>query len=707
MSFGFSVSDFISITQLARNVYKRCRDARGEYRDLSRDVDSLYLVLCKVRDEAERPESLLNRQDSPQELDKLIRNCEEVLKQLSALVKKYGHLGKERPGVWERMKTPKGADLAGLRGKLTAQTAALSVYLETLGLGGIGRTEKKVDDVGNQLPGIKDAINNMAAEMRAGRREGSVMTTHTDDDKLVWREFRRELISEGYSSKVIGRFKESIKTYIKELEKQGLLDEKGVDSDHSLSDKEVESATCKTCSALLVECTCHNSAGKDYHREEYLVTVPDEADEGKQDLSLPTRITALVVAEEVYRKCNSRMPTVLHLNDMVMALRSALQSNNLDYSEIDFRGDAKNGIIWRHWRLDKCFGACFAVLQSVEDFINTYQSFNTEEERLEWSVSSNMEELADQLMTRTSELRSWRPVGCPSPYEPRLCVTCKLEVEFCHCERSIRPLRGLIGFCKVLKGESKPPTSQRIWTIPGWDISYRPPGWEPNERPAGWAVSREFEGRYFFIDPHAQGKEQRTFWNPPIMERNPSKALPAGWKRLVSATGRILYRHDYSPRESPWEMYGHPSDNPRAHKRPFILSRDSALIQTLTLDKEDRRALEQEREAACQIIPIVWNYPHIATVIKKNIFPGLTDFGETKLAIEERWQQAAKLHGQRCWGPEHRDIWTVYHLTPPLIEGLHRWWDGWIHKDESFLRRLTRQELPACILNPLNPSDSC
>ncbi len=231
MSFGFSISDFISLTQLARDVYKRCRDARGEYRDISRDVESLYLVLRKVKDEAERPDSLLNRQESPQELNKLVGNCEEVLKQLNALVKKYGTLQKERPGVWTRLRIPKGPDLAELRGKLTAQTAAISIFLDTLGLGGIGRTEGKVDDIGTQLPEIKDAINKMAAEMRAGRREGSVMTTRTDDDKVVWREFRRELIDEGYSDKVIRRFKESIKAYIKNLAAQGLLDEEAVDSD--------------------------------------------------------------------------------------------------------------------------------------------------------------------------------------------------------------------------------------------------------------------------------------------------------------------------------------------------------------------------------------------------------------------------------------------------------------------------------------------
>ena len=56
-------------------------------------------------------------------------------------------------------------------------------------------------------------------------REGSVLTTYADDDKVVWKEFRKELIGEGFSSVIMRKHKRLIKAYIKELGDRGLLDE--------------------------------------------------------------------------------------------------------------------------------------------------------------------------------------------------------------------------------------------------------------------------------------------------------------------------------------------------------------------------------------------------------------------------------------------------------------------------------------------------
>ena len=67
----------------------------------------------------------------------------------------------------------------------------------------------------------------------AADREGSVLTAYTGDDRAVWREFRRELIIEGFSSSLIRRNKALIKSYIKELGSRGLLDENPVADDEA------------------------------------------------------------------------------------------------------------------------------------------------------------------------------------------------------------------------------------------------------------------------------------------------------------------------------------------------------------------------------------------------------------------------------------------------------------------------------------------
>lgn len=61
MSFGFSISDAITITQLAWKTIQNSRKACGEHDDFTREVSSLHLVLQRLQQEIEKPESPLNR----------------------------------------------------------------------------------------------------------------------------------------------------------------------------------------------------------------------------------------------------------------------------------------------------------------------------------------------------------------------------------------------------------------------------------------------------------------------------------------------------------------------------------------------------------------------------------------------------------------------------------------------------------------------
>lgn len=92
--------------------------------------------------------------------------------------------------------------------------------------GSIGRVERKMDEAGGELKEIRRAVNGITAHLNSNTKgEGSVFTAYPDDDKKVWRELRRELNREGFSSSVIHDNKETIKAYIKELGVRGLLDD--------------------------------------------------------------------------------------------------------------------------------------------------------------------------------------------------------------------------------------------------------------------------------------------------------------------------------------------------------------------------------------------------------------------------------------------------------------------------------------------------
>jgi hypothetical protein len=55
--------------------------------------------------------------------------------------------------------------------------------------------------------------------------EGSILTTYAGDDKAIWKDFRRELIREGFSSEMLERHMETIKDYVIELGNRGALDD--------------------------------------------------------------------------------------------------------------------------------------------------------------------------------------------------------------------------------------------------------------------------------------------------------------------------------------------------------------------------------------------------------------------------------------------------------------------------------------------------
>lgn len=118
------------------------------------------------------------------------------------------------------------ADLGDLRAKLVYHTSSMNLFLNMVSMGSVGRVEKKMDEAGGDLKEIKLAVNGITAHLiTKGRHEGSVLTAYADDDRAVWKEFRRELLSDGFSSAVLRRHKATIKAYVTELGERGLLDE--------------------------------------------------------------------------------------------------------------------------------------------------------------------------------------------------------------------------------------------------------------------------------------------------------------------------------------------------------------------------------------------------------------------------------------------------------------------------------------------------
>ena len=142
---------------------------------------------------------------------------------------KYNALGQEeRSGrkLWQRIRFSNG-EMQDLTKLIEDYSSALSLFLNMVSIGSVGRVEKRMEEAGGDLREIKLAVNGITAHLLAGsKREGSVLTAYADDDKAVWKESRRELVSEGFSSATIHEHKDLIKAYVKELASRGLLDER-------------------------------------------------------------------------------------------------------------------------------------------------------------------------------------------------------------------------------------------------------------------------------------------------------------------------------------------------------------------------------------------------------------------------------------------------------------------------------------------------
>ncbi len=172
MSFGYSTGGVILLAQLAWTVVQNSRKACGEHDELTREVSSLHVVLQRLGYEVTKPESPINRPGGTcrEELEVVAGGCRWVLKILDQILEKYLALSEtERSArkLWQKIKFGNGemTDLADLRGKMTFYTSALSLLLNIVSLGTIGRVEQQMNHAGGDLKEIRIAVNDITAHL--------------------------------------------------------------------------------------------------------------------------------------------------------------------------------------------------------------------------------------------------------------------------------------------------------------------------------------------------------------------------------------------------------------------------------------------------------------------------------------------------------------------------------------------------------------
>jgi hypothetical protein len=233
MSFGYSINNFLALTQLAYNTVQNARKACGAHGSLVREVNSLHIVLQRLHVEVSKPNSILTQtgDNRKKELATLVGDCRRVLRILLQILEKYNELSEEKRSVtklWQRVKFGNGEmqDLGKIRSELATYTQAITLFVNLLAIGSQGEVGKYMDSHGAELREIKQSLHWVTASMQAkSPKESSILTTYSEDDKDIWKAFRRELINEGFSSQMLAKHKRTIQNYVLELGKRGALDD--------------------------------------------------------------------------------------------------------------------------------------------------------------------------------------------------------------------------------------------------------------------------------------------------------------------------------------------------------------------------------------------------------------------------------------------------------------------------------------------------
>lgn len=151
MSFGFSVSDFLSLTKLAHGAYTSLKSAPAECRALKLDILTLRTMLHSLNDHANLPSSIFRSlsAESKESFGTLLTNVSVGLQELNFVLEKYKSLG-ERDG--ERLRdrfrmAVLGAreGKSGTREKLAVHIGGLNAMLTSLSAGALGRVEGLVN----------------------------------------------------------------------------------------------------------------------------------------------------------------------------------------------------------------------------------------------------------------------------------------------------------------------------------------------------------------------------------------------------------------------------------------------------------------------------------------------------------------------------------------------------------------------------------
>ncbi|KAI9671994.1 MAG: hypothetical protein M1829_004538 [Trizodia sp. TS-e1964] len=192
---------FPAVPLLAWTLYKSCKESSSDgLQSLAQEVALTHIALKESEEIATAsPEQFLKISQSQQRhLAELLEVCKDVLAELDHLIQQYERLSMQSQRSWDRLGWGDG-EVGDMRAKVVSSTVILAAFNTVLTKYVIsiqfkaGSISNCNHNASSSQARIEKKLNQILAEVRAGQREGSIISTfsigteppgHNDDADL-------------------------------------------------------------------------------------------------------------------------------------------------------------------------------------------------------------------------------------------------------------------------------------------------------------------------------------------------------------------------------------------------------------------------------------------------------------------------------------------------------------------------------------------
>ena len=193
------MGNIMAVSRLALKVYTAYKDAPDDYRYIADEVRSLHIIIEKA---VQHLESTTLSNKKQQEGKEVLEGCENLLKDLDALIEKYNALSSANTSLVFRKIKLGIEDIATLRARLTSNAILLNGFIQRLDIDTItitmliSRLSCKYDEIQAQL-------NITLGLRRKSSSESLVSIAGSINTKKIYRNFCQGLFESGVTAEMI------------------------------------------------------------------------------------------------------------------------------------------------------------------------------------------------------------------------------------------------------------------------------------------------------------------------------------------------------------------------------------------------------------------------------------------------------------------------------------------------------------------------